>query len=115
MHPSRLAVILLLGVLPLSAAGQCCIPSLLKLPPASHCSHSDHEPKPPTCNASDEAVFERVPLGLALENHLWTGVADLPAKAGDSLPTNSASTLELEYDAWPPADLAFLRHSPLLI
>lgn len=115
MEPSRLAVILLLGVLPLSAARQCCIPSVIEAQ-ASHCSHEDQNnaPAPAACKGLDEAVFERLPNGVQAD--LLRGeISSLPALSDDAPVKRNEWISPPGNDSGPPADLAFLHHSPLLI
>lgn len=117
IQPSRLAVILLLVAFPLSAVRQCCIPSVIKTQTPSHCSHLDESdaPEPAACKAPDVAVVERVPNSVELDN-LRVEIPRLSiALSGDVLMARNGWTFQHENDSGPPADLAFLRHSPLLI
>ena len=116
MKPSRLAAILLLGVLPLSAVRQCCIPSVVKAE-ASHCSHPDESnaPQSTACKTLDEAVFERLPSSIEL-HILRVDVAGLAASLNDDvLLARNGWMMQPDIDSGLPAELAFLHHSPLRI
>ena len=117
MQPSRLAIILLLGILPLSAAGQCCIPAVIETQP-SHCTHPDqsNEPAPAACNAPDAAILERVPNVGQLDN-LRVEILRWSIALGAHIlhAPNEWMLFEDGNESGPPADLAFLHHSPLRI
>lgn len=116
MQPSRLAVILLLALLPLSVARQCCMPSLIEPPPSPHCSHSDRDDAPAACKAPNDAVFERAQAGPGLESHLRAEKSESAAMLASEVPLPQNGWLfQRESDSGPPAGLAFLRNAPLLI
>ena len=111
-HP---VTILLLTVMILSGARECCVPILVQAQSSSHCSHSSDESKP-ECSAPDEAVIETArwarSFGLLWD---WTGVPSVVTKALDGLPHIDAALLAHLKGSVPLRSRPSLEKFPLLI